>query len=73
MSDAKRNILLIAAITLLLVVGTTIVPMQSYADDGNLQKHKVVSDLKHDILKDMQLKNASQNLIENDSLIEDDN
>ena len=47
--------------------------MQSYADDGNLQKHKVVSDLKHDILKDMQLENASQHLIENDSLVEDDN
>jgi hypothetical protein len=72
MSDAKKNILLIAAMTLLLVVGTTIVPMQSYADDDNLQKHKVVSDLKHDILKDMQSENASQHLIGDDSLIEDD-
>ena len=72
MSDAKKNILLIAAITLLLLMGTTIVPMQSYADDGNLQKHKVVSDLKHDILKDMQSKNASQNLVDDDGLIEDD-
>ena len=73
MSDAKKNILFIAAITLLLLVGTTVVPMQSYADDGILQKHKAVSDLKHDILQDMQLENASQHLIENDSLIEDDN
>jgi Mn2+/Fe2+ NRAMP family transporter len=73
MSDAKKNILFIAAITLLLLVGTTIVPMQSYADDSILQKHKAVSDLKHDILQDMQLENASQHLIENDSLIEDDN
>jgi hypothetical protein len=46
--------------------------MQSYADDGSLQKHKVVSDLKHDILKDMQPENASQHLIEDDGLIEDD-
>ena len=71
MSDAKKNILLIAAITLLLVAGTTIVTMQSYADDGDLQKHKVVSDLKHNILKDMQSENASQHLIEDDGLIED--
>jgi len=72
MRAAKKNILLMTAITLLLAVGTTIVPMQSYADDGNLQKHKVVSDLKDDILKDMQPENASQHSIGDDSLIEDD-
>ena len=72
MSDAKRNILLMAAITLLVVAGTTIVPMQSFADDADLQKHKVVSDLKHDILKDMQSENASQHLVDDDGLIEDD-
>jgi hypothetical protein len=72
MSNAKKDDLLMAAVTLLLVVGTTIVPMQSYADGGDQQKHKVVSDLKHDILKDMQSGNDSQHLNEDDRLIGDD-
>jgi hypothetical protein len=67
MNNAKMNILLVAVITSLLVMGTSIIPMQSYADDSGKQKHKIVSDLKNDILKDMQPENASQPLIEDES------
>ena len=67
MDNAKKNILLIAVITSLLLIGTSVIPMQSYSDDSGLQKHKVVSDLKNDILKGMQSENASQHLIEDES------
>ncbi len=67
MDSAKNNILLIAFITSLLIMGTFVISMESYADDSSQQKHKAVSDLKNDILKDMQSENASQHLIEDDS------
>ena len=67
MSSAKKNILLIAVLTSLLIIGTNIAPMQSNADGSDQQKHKIVSDLKHDILKDMQSENASQHLIDDGS------
>ena len=67
MNNAKMNILLVAVITSLLVMGASIMPMQLYADDNGKQKHKIVSDLKNDILKDMQPENASQPLIEDES------
>jgi hypothetical protein len=67
MDNAKKNILLIAVITSLLVMGTSVISMDSYGDDSGQQKHNAVSDLKNDILKDMQSENASQHLIEDDS------
>jgi hypothetical protein len=62
-----KNLLLVAAITSLLIIGTSIIPMQSHAGGSDQQKHKIVSDLKHGILKDMQSENASLHLVDDDS------
>ena len=67
MNNAKKNILLITVIISLLLLGTSNAQMQSYADGSDQQKHKIVSDLKHGILKDMQSENASQHLVDDDS------
>ena len=63
MSNTK-SLLAIAVITSLLVFGTSIAPMQSYADKGNdeQKKHKGVVDLKQSIQKDIESKKANQHL-----------
>ena len=63
MSNTK-SLFAIAVITSLLVFGTSIAPMQSYADKGNdeQKKHKGVVDLKQSIQKDIESKKANQHL-----------
>jgi hypothetical protein len=58
MNKTKKNVLLMAAITLLLVMGTTVTPMQSYAS-GELKKN---GDLKSSIKSETEVdkKGASQ-------------
>ncbi len=48
MNSAKKNVLLTAAITLLLVIGTAIIPIQSYASE----EHKKYGDSKSSINSD---------------------
>ena len=56
-----NNILAIATITALLLMGTSVIPMQSYADGSDKQqKHKDTSDLKQSIQKDTSAKKANQ-------------
>jgi hypothetical protein len=59
-----KNLLLVAAITSLLVIGTSLVQMQSYADKGNddHKKHKDAVNLKKSIQKDVESKSANQRL-----------
>ena len=52
--------MLVAAITSLLIMGTSIIPMQSYADGRDQQKHKSTSDLKQGIQKDKNAQKANQ-------------
>ncbi len=63
MSNTK-SLLAIAVITSLLVLGTSITPMQSFADKGNddHKKDKNTSDLKQSIQKDSQSKRVNQHL-----------
>ena len=63
MSNTK-SLLAIAVITSLLVLGTSIAPMQSFADKGNdeQKKHKGVVNLKQSIQKDVESKKANQHL-----------
>jgi hypothetical protein len=60
MNKTKKNVLLMAAISLLLVVGTTITPIQSYASG----EHKKTDDLKSSIKSDTEVdkKDASQKM-----------
>lgn len=57
----QKNILLIAVIASLLIMGTCVIPMQSYAVGSDLQ-HKNVSDLKDSIKKDTKSEKANQHL-----------
>jgi hypothetical protein len=58
MNKTKKNVLLMAAITLLLVIGTTVTPIQSYASE----EHKKNGDLKSSIKSETEVdkKSASQ-------------
>jgi hypothetical protein len=57
-----KNILLIAIITATLVMGTSVIPMQSYADRDNNDDHKKGKDFKSSIIasSDSSKKSASQ-------------
>ena len=46
-----KNILLVAIITATLVMGTSVIPMQSYADRDNDDDHKKTKDFKSSIKK----------------------
>src|SRR5215207_7034962 len=61
MNNAKKNVLLMAAISVLLVMGTTITPMQSYADRDN-DNHKKTKDFQSKIIasSESDKKSASQ-------------
>ena len=61
MKHANKNILLITAITSLLIMGTSVIPMQSYAGGSDLQ-HKSVGDIKDSIKKDAKSEKANQHL-----------
>ena len=57
------NLLTIATITALLIMGTSVIPMQSYASGSDQhQKHKDTSDIKQSIQKDTSSKKANQHL-----------
>ena len=43
MNNTKKNILLVATITSLLIIGTSIIPMQSFADRGDDEDEKVTT------------------------------
>jgi hypothetical protein len=57
MNKTKKNVLLTAAITLLLVMGTAITPIQSYASE----EHKKNGDLKSSIKSDTEVDKKSAN------------
>ena len=48
-----KNILLVAIITAALVLGTSVIPMQSYADRNNDDDHKNTKDFKSSIRQGM--------------------
>ena len=69
MKHANKNLLLVAAITSLLIMGTSIIPMQSYADN-----HKKTSDSKSSIKESSQIdkKNANQKMDQDNFCYRDD-
>ena len=58
------NLLTIATITALLIMGTSVIPMQSYADRDNSDDHKKTKDFKSSIIagSESDKKSASQHL-----------
>ena len=71
MKNTRKNVLLMASITLLLVMGTAITPMQSYASD----EHKKTGDAKSSIKSDNEVdkKSANQKMDKDNYCYRDDN
>src|SRR5215212_9444749 len=60
MNNTKKNVLLMASISVLLVMGTIMSPIQSYASEGQKKNGDLKSSIKSDI--DVNKKSASQKM-----------
>ena len=71
MKNTRKNVLLMASITLLLVMGTAITPIQSYASD----EHEKTGDAKSSIKSDNEVdkKSANQKMDKDNFCYRDDN